>query len=109
MDNYGGKPWSIEIIFDEEKANKNGFDANTLYDYVDKNISNYGLKSISKFTWKANDLDKANPQYVVLSMLSKQNWVMSNISSILTYKYTGKSINYLDLIKEYFPERISEQ
>lgn len=108
MENYVGQPWSIEIRFDEKKAHKNGFDANTLYDYVDKNIAKYGLKRISKFAWKANEEDKANSQYLALSMLSKQNWVMNNISNILTYEYTDKAIDYLDLIKEYFPERISE-
>lgn len=107
MENYVGQPWSIEIKFDEKKAHKNGFDANTLYDYVDKNIAKYGLKRISKFAWKANDRNKANSQYLALSMLSKQSWVMKNISSILTYEYSDKAIDYLDLIREYFPERIT--
>lgn len=107
MSNYKPQPWSFEIEFDEEKANKNGFDANTLYDYVDKNIRKFGLKRISKFAWKANNNDKANSQYLALSMLSKQKWVMNNISSILTYEYTDKAIDYLDLIKKYFPERVS--
>lgn len=107
MSNYKPQPWSFEIKFDEEKAHKNGYDANTLYDYVDKNIMKFGLKRISKFAWKANNNDKANSQYLALSMLSKQKWVMNNISSILTYEYTDKAIDYLDLIREYFPERVS--
>lgn len=32
------QPWSFTIEFDEGKAEKNGYDLDTLYDYVGKNV-----------------------------------------------------------------------
>ena len=28
------EPWSFTIVFDEDKAKKNGYEVDTLYDYV---------------------------------------------------------------------------
>lgn len=30
------EPWSFTIVFDEDKAKKNGYEVDTLYDYVGK-------------------------------------------------------------------------
>lgn len=32
------EPWSFTIVFDEDKAKKNGYEVDTLYDYVGKNV-----------------------------------------------------------------------
>lgn len=29
------EPWSFTIVFDEDKAKKNGYEVDTLYDYVE--------------------------------------------------------------------------
>lgn len=36
------EPWSFTIVFDEDKAKKNGYEVDTLYDYVGKNVEGLG-------------------------------------------------------------------
>lgn len=48
-------PWSFTIEFDEDKAKRNGYDIETLYDYTDRNVSRYGCVRIAQGTWKAAD------------------------------------------------------
>lgn len=44
MDNTQGIPWSFTIEFDAEKAERNGYDLETLYDYVGRNVEKrFGL------------------------------------------------------------------
>lgn len=45
-------PWSFTIEFDEEKAKRNGYDIETLYDYVGRNVSRYGCVRIAQGTWE---------------------------------------------------------
>lgn len=33
------EPWSFTIVFDEDKAKKNGYEVDTLYDYVGKKVN----------------------------------------------------------------------
>ena len=56
-------PWSFTIEFDEDKAKRNGYDIETLYDYTDRNVSRYGCVRIAQGTWKAAD-GKAVPRVV---------------------------------------------
>lgn len=41
------EPWSFTIVFDEDKAKKNGYEVDTLYDYVGKNVE--GLRKSQLF------------------------------------------------------------
>ena len=41
-------PWSFTIEFDEEKVIRNGYTLDTLYEYVDKNVQQYGLPELSE-------------------------------------------------------------
>ena len=41
-------PWSFTIEFDEDKAKRNGYDIQTLYDYTDRNVSRYGCVRIAQ-------------------------------------------------------------
>ena len=46
-------PWHFTIVFDEDKAKRNGYDIQTLYDYTDRNVSRYGCVRIAQGTWRA--------------------------------------------------------
>ena len=50
------EPWSFTIVFDEDKAEKNGYEVDTLYDYVGKNVDERGIAHI------ADALDRQNPR-----------------------------------------------
>ena len=39
------EPWSFTIVFDEDKAKKNGYEVDTLYDYVGKNVEGLGTNA----------------------------------------------------------------
>lgn len=41
-------PWHFTIVFDEDKAKRNGYDIQTLYDYTDRNVSRYGCVRIAQ-------------------------------------------------------------
>lgn len=47
------EPWSFTIVFDEDKAKKNGYEVDTLYDYVGKNVEGLGNERIARGTWRA--------------------------------------------------------
>lgn len=42
------EPWSFTIVFDEDKAKKNGYGVDTLYDYVGKNVEGLGNERIAE-------------------------------------------------------------
>lgn len=44
------EPWSFTIVFDEDKAKKNGYEVDTLYDYVGKNVEGLGNERIARGT-----------------------------------------------------------
>ena len=99
-------PWSFTIEFDPEKAARNGYDVDALYECVDENVQRYGLTRLARGTWKANESDKVESQCLSLSMLSKQKWVMQNVSSITAYERGVEPIDYIGIIKKHFPNRI---
>ena len=47
------EPWSFTIVFDKDKAKKNGYEVDTLYDYVGKNVEGLGNERIARGTWRA--------------------------------------------------------
>lgn len=106
MHTYQATPWSFTIEFDEAKAEKHGYDINDLYDCVDENVQRYGLTRLAQGTWKANEADKVESQCLALSLLSKQEWVMQNIHSLTAFENNTDPIDYVNIVKELFPERI---
>lgn len=106
MHTYQATPWSFTIEFDEAKAEQHGYDINDLYDCVDENVQRYGLTRLDRGTWKANEQDKVESQCLALSLLSKQQWVMQNINSLTAYENNTDPIDYVNIVKELFPERI---
>lgn len=106
MSIYQATPWSFTIEFDESKAQHHRYDINELYDCVDKNVQRYGLIRLSRNTWKANENDRVESQCLALSLLSKQEWVMKNIDTLTAFENSTDTIDYINIVKELFPERI---
>jgi len=99
-------PWSFTIEFDAEKAARNGYDIDTLYEYVDKNVQQYGLTRLARGTWKANESKKVESQCLALSMLSKQKWVMQNIDSVTAYERGTDPIDIVEILRKRCPNRV---
>lgn len=108
MDMKKGIPWSFTIEFDEAKARRNGYDIETLYDYVDKNIRHLGIERIARGTWRVGDIrDKVTAQCTALCGLARKVWVMENIKNWSVYEGNpGIGHDYLDVIREVSPELI---
>lgn len=79
---------------------------NDLYDCVDEKVQRYSVTRLDRGRWKANEQDKVESQCLALSLLSKQQWVMDNINSITAYENNIDPIDYVNIVKEIFPERI---
>ena len=100
-------PWSFTIEFDEEKAKRNGYDIETLYDYVGRNVEKYGVTRIAQGTWKAADGDEVESQCLALSLLSRAGWVMRNIKSMTAFEDDcDEQVDYLDVLRRNNPERL---
>ena len=100
-------PWSFTIEFDENKAKRNGYDIETLYDYTDRNLSRYGCIRIAQGTWKATDGDEVESQCLALSLLSRTGWVMRNIKSMTAFEDDcDGQVDYLDVLRRNNPERL---
>ncbi|QGM91994.1 hypothetical protein GIR35_12360 [Enterococcus faecalis] len=99
-------PWSFIIEFDERKTARNGYDITTLYDYVDKNMERFGNTRIAQGTWKAKEGDEVESQCLALSMLSKTEWVMHNVKTLIAFEDDCDEVDYLDIIRRNNPERL---
>ena len=99
-------PWSFTIEFDPEKAARNGYDVETLYEYVDKNVQQFGVTRLALGTWKANEDNRVESQCRSLSLLSRQKWVMQNVTSLTAFENSTKPIDYIGIVEDLFPERI---
>ena len=100
-------PWSFTIEFDEEKADRNGYDVETLYDYVGRNVEPLGNVRIARGTWKASgESNKIGAQTHAISMLSRQKWVMENVRSISCREEDSSIQDGIESIRRVFPERV---
>ena len=100
------QPWSFTIEFDEGKAAANGYDLDTLYDYVGRNVERYGLTRLGVGTWKAKVGDEVESQCLALSMLSNAKWVMQNVKSFVVFEDDTDEIDYLAILRRYAPQRL---
>ena len=99
-------PWSFTIEFDAEKAARNGYDVDALYECVDENVQRYGLTRLARGTWKANESKKVESQCLSLLMLSKQKWVMQNLHSLTAYERGTDPIDIIAALRKRNPERV---
>ena len=100
------QPWCFTIEFDAEKAAANGYDLNTLYEYVGRNVEKYGLQRLDIGTWKAKPGDEVESQCLALSMLSRAKWVMENVKTLIAYEDDTDAIDCLEIICHHNPERL---
>ncbi|WP_307741389.1 hypothetical protein [uncultured Mobiluncus sp.] len=99
-------PWSFTIEFDPEKAARNGYDVDALYECVDENVQRYGLTRLARGTWKANEDNRVESQCMSLLMLSDQKWVMQNVRSITAYERGTDPIDIIASLKKSNPELV---
>lgn len=104
MDETQKQPWSFTIEFDEQKARENGYDLETLYEYVGKNVEKYGMTRIGHSTWKAKVGDEVESQCGSLVMLSNAKWVMQNVKSLIAFEDDTDEIDFLEILCRHFPE-----
>jgi len=101
-------PWSFTILFDEGKAQKNGYDVDTLYEYVGKNVERLGTERIGRGTWHVRaGADEVETQCRALSLLSKAGWVMQNIASLTFFEDDDEPHDFLAIVRNVNPERIA--
>lgn len=106
MQKTKGVPWSFIIEFDEGKAARNGYDLDTLYDYVGRNVEKYGVTRVARGTWKAKDGEEVESQCLALSIISKAKWIMQNIKSLTVFEDDTDGFDGLEVIRRTNPERI---
>lgn len=97
------KPWRFTIEFDDEKAKRNGYNVDDLYDCVGKYAEQMGNVRIGLGTWQAkNRKVQFGAQCPVCATLSKQPWVMQNIKSWRTYEDMNEpeGEDYLQVIRD---------
>lgn len=98
------QPWSFTIEFDAGKAARNGYDLDTLYDYVGRNVERYGLTRIGNGTWKAKEGDEVESQCLALSMLSRAKWVMQNVKSLTAFEDDTDEIDCIEVFRQTDPQ-----
>lgn len=106
MENEQKRPWRFTIEFDEEKAIRNGYDIEELYDCVGKNVEPLGNVRIAHGTWQAKSREvQFGAQCPACVLLSEQPWVMQNIKSFHTYEDTNEpdGEDYLAVIRRHRP------
>lgn len=106
MQKTKGVPWSFIIEFDEGKAARNGYDLDTLYDYVGRNVEKYGVTRVARGTWKAKDGEEVESQCLALSIISKAKWIMQNIKSLTVFEDDADGFDGLEVIRRTNPERL---
>lgn len=101
------EPWSFTIVFDEDKAKRNGYEVDTLYDYVGKNVEGLGNERITRGTWRAaKGYDEVDAQTLAISKLSRQKWVMQNIKSLAFREDDDEIYDGIETIRRVYPERV---
>lgn len=87
------RPWRFTIEFDEEKAKRNGYNVDDLYDCVGEYAEQMGNVRIGLGTWQAKNREvQFGAQCPVCATLSKQPWVMQNIKSWRTYALAAGAV-----------------
>ncbi len=101
------EPWSFTIVFDEDKAKKNGYEVDALYDYVGKNVEGLGNERVAHGTWRvAKGYAAIDAQTLAISKLSRQKWVMQNIKSLAFREDDDEIYDGIETIRRVYPERV---
>ena len=101
------EPWSFTIVFDENKAIEHGYEVDTLYDYVGKNVEGLGNERVAHGTWRvAKGYNAIDAQTLAISKLSRQKWVMQNIKSLAFSEDDDEIYDGIETIRRVYPERV---
>lgn len=107
MDSTTMEPWSFTIEFDEGKAQANGYDVDTLYEYVGKNVEKFGNERVARGTWRAaTNSNVIDAQSLAISKLSRQEWVMRNIKSLTFREDDDEICDAIEMFRQVCPERV---
>ena len=102
-----GLPWSFTVTFDEVKVWNHGYDSDALYECVGKNVESLDNVRVGRGTWQAKEgVDEVEAQCLSLSALSKQRWVMENISSLVFFEDDQEPNGFIAITRRTNPERI---
>lgn len=104
MSTTQAQPWSFTIEFDKDKAARNGYDLDTLYDYVGRNVERYGLTRLAAGTWKAKAGREVESQCHALLMLSHAKWVMQNVKSLTAFENDTDAIDCIEVLRRRNPK-----
>ncbi len=97
MNKTQGQPWSFIVEFDEQKAEKNGYSLDVLYDYVARCVEQYGVTRVARGTWKAQNGKEVESQCLALVMLSEIKVVMQNIKTLTVFEDNTEPIDCLEV------------
>ena len=92
-------PWHFTIVFDEDKAMRNGYDVDALYDYVGENVEPLGNIRIGRGSWQAKSREV---------QFGAQCPAVANIKSLTTYEDMNEpdGEDYLAIVRRTRPELI---
>ena len=105
MNQVKDRSWSFTIVFDADKAARHGYDLDTLYDYVGRNVEPLGNVRIGQGSWQAKgEGDEVIAQCVALSRLTRMKWVTENVKSWTAYEDDEpEGHDYLQVLREVSP------
>ncbi len=103
------RPWRFTIEFDDEKAKRNGYNVDDLYDCVGKYAEQMGNVRIGLGTCRQRTARCSSGRSALFARLYPNSpWVMQNIKSWRTYEDMNEpeGEDYLQVIRDISPERI---
>lgn len=102
------RPWRFEIEFDEQKAKAHGYDVDTLYECVGRNVEPMGNVRVGRGTWQVREgADEVMAQSATLARLVRMPWVMENVASLTSYE-DGEPEDCLSVIGKVSPRLVRE-
>ena len=89
--------WRFEIVFDERRADCNGYALDDLYECVGMAAEARGMKRAALGTWNAASGYEVESQLSTLLALARTDWVRANAVSLTAYEGDGVPIDCLAL------------
>lgn len=107
MTDTNHQPWHFTIVFDEEKARRNGYDVDELYDCVGRYVEPRGNVRTGRGSWQAKSREvQFGAQIPTKAVLAKQDWVMEHVVSWTSWEDDPEGHDFLAILREVRPELI---
>lgn len=101
-------PWSFTIEFDEGRARRNGYDSDTLYEYVGRSVEPLGNVRVARGTWRAAEgADEVMAQVIALRRLMQASWFMDNAKAVSAREDEAEGYDWLALVRRTHPELVT--